>query len=111
MSKSISGIQGIASSFGYDLSGSETNVFNIPDIINSRKHPVILNERTLDNSFDIYNAYEYWYKPNIYSLITSMQNVYHTFRKDKKAYKAKQQIGIDSSDQFTYESVGKKICT
>ena len=80
-------------------------------IINSRKHPVILNERTLDNSFDIYNAYEYWYKPNIYSLISSTQNVYHTFRKDKKAYIAKQQIGIDSSDQFTYESVGKKICT
>ena len=79
-------------------------------IINSRKQPVILNERTLSNDFDIYNAFEYWYKPNIYSLIEAMQKVYHMYKKDKKAYEAKQKLGIDALSQFSYETIGKKIC-
>lgn len=80
-------------------------------VINSKKHPVILNERTLSNDFDIYNGYEYWYKPNIYSLIECMRNAYTLYKKDKKKLAEKQKIGIDSYEQFTYETVGKKICT
>jgi len=80
-------------------------------IINSKKHPVVLNERTLSNDFDIYNAHEYWYKPNVYSLIECMQNAYNLFKKDKKELAKKQKLGIESYEQFTYETVGKKICT
>lgn len=80
-------------------------------LINSRKHPVILKERTLSNDFDIYNANEYWYHPSIYSLIESMQKTYHMFKKDRQAYELKKELGINSLDRFTYESVGKKICT
>ncbi len=80
-------------------------------IINSKKHPVMLKERTLSNEFDIYNAHEYWFQPNIYSLIEAMRNVYTMSKKDKKKYEQKKQIGIDSYEQFTYETVGKKICT
>ena len=80
-------------------------------VINSKKHPVLLKERTLSNDFDIYNAHEYWFKPSIYSLIESMQNVYMLSKKDKKKYQEKRQIGIDAYEQFTYETIGKKICT
>lgn len=79
-------------------------------LINSRKHPVMLSERTLSNEFDIYNANEYWYKPSIYSLIEAMQKVYLMSRKDKKQYETKKEIGINSAGQFTYETIGKKIC-
>jgi glycosyltransferase involved in cell wall biosynthesis len=79
-------------------------------VVNSRKQPVILEERTLSNDFDIYNAYEYWYKPNIYSLIESMQKIYQMSKKDKETYKAKQQNGINSIQQFSYETIGQKIC-
>lgn len=80
-------------------------------IINSRKEPVIINNRTLTKDFDIYNANEYWYRPNIYSLMESMKKVYHMHKKSKQEYKYKQQIGIESLEQFSYETIGKKICT
>lgn len=79
-------------------------------VINSHKEPVLLKQRTLSNTFDIYNANEYWYKPNIYSLIEHMQKVYLMSKNDKKTYESKREIGISSIDQFSYETVGKKIC-
>ena len=39
-----------------------------------------------------------------------MQKVYAMYKKDKQAYAKKQQLGIDSIDQFSYENIGKKIC-
>lgn len=78
-------------------------------VIRSKKTPVIA-ERKLADDFDIYNAYEHWYKPDIYHLIESMQKVYNMHKKDKQAYKKKQQLGIDCADQFSHENIGKKIC-
>lgn len=80
-------------------------------VINSRKEPVILNERTLSNDFDIYNAYEYWYRPNVFSLIDCMKKAYHMYKNDKQEYVRKQQIGMDSYEQFSYNTIGKRICT
>jgi glycosyltransferase involved in cell wall biosynthesis len=79
-------------------------------LINSHKQPVMLKQRTLSNDFDIYNAYEYWYKPNVYSLIENMQKIYTMYKNDRKAYEAKREIGISSINQFSYETIGKKIC-
>lgn len=79
-------------------------------IVNSKKHPVIVNNRPLSDQFDIYTANEYWYKPNIYSLIEQMKKVYETYKKDRKAYQKKAEKGRSSAQQFSYETIGNKIC-
>lgn len=79
-------------------------------IISSKKSPVIVDTRTLSNDFDIYNANEYWFQPNIYSLIECMQKAYSLSKKEKDKYKEKQSIGINSKNQFSYEQIGKNIC-
>ena len=79
-------------------------------VINSKKCPVVINQRTLSNDFDIYTANEHWYKPNIYNMIECMQKVYDLYKKDRKSYEEKKQMGINSIDQFSYENIGKKIC-
>ena len=79
-------------------------------IVNSKKHPVIVNNRPLSDQFDIYTANEYWYKPNIYSLIDQMKKVYETYKKDRKAYQKKAEKGRSSAQQFSYETIGNKIC-
>lgn len=80
-------------------------------VVNSKKTPVIIEERTLSNDFDIYNANEHWYKPNVYHLAECMQKVYTMYKKNRKEYEQKRQIGIESIDQFSYENIGKKICS
>jgi hypothetical protein len=79
-------------------------------VVNSHRTPVMVNERTLSNDFDIYNAYEYWYQPNIYSLIEQMRSAYNMSRKDKEAMLKKQTLGIDAVDSFSYSNIGNKIC-
>lgn len=79
-------------------------------IVNSHKTPVVTAERTLSNDFDIYNAYEYWYQPNIYSLIEQMRNVYEMSRKDKDALINKRNLGINAIEAFSYQNIGNKIC-
>lgn len=79
-------------------------------IINSHKTPVVSSERTLSNDFDIYNAYEHWYQPNIYSLIEQMRKVYTMHRKDKEALNKKKHLGKDSIERFSYDQIGKNIC-
>ena len=79
-------------------------------LIKSQKTPVLVSEKTLSNEFDIYNANEYWYQPNIYSLIEHMQNVYTMYRKNKDKLIQKRQLGINMLDTFSYENIGKKIC-
>ena len=62
MHKSFNGIQGIASSFGYDFAGSETDIFNIPDIINSRKLKKAIISRKWNTDLYEYpiDLIEYW---------------------------------------------------
>lgn len=79
-------------------------------VIHSHKHPVIVNERTLSNDFDIYTANEHWYQPNIYSIVESMQKAYALYKTDKKALKIKQELGMSMIDTFSYTSIGHKIC-
>ena len=79
-------------------------------IISSQKTPVITGQRTLANSFDIYNANSYWYRPNVYVLVDHMKQVFEMSKKDKKTLEEKRQLGRDSIDQFSYENIGKKLC-
>lgn len=79
-------------------------------IVQSHRTPVILNQRTLSNDFDMQNANEYWYKINIYDLIEKMRSVYAMHKQDRKNYENKQQLGINSIEQFSYSSIGNKLC-
>jgi glycosyltransferase involved in cell wall biosynthesis len=79
-------------------------------VISSQKTPVISAQRTLANSFDIYNANSYWYRPNIYVMIDHMRTVYEMSKKERKTLEEKRQIGRESMDQFSYQTIGKKIC-
>jgi glycosyltransferase involved in cell wall biosynthesis len=79
-------------------------------LINSRKHPVILNQPNLSADYDIYNASEYWYQPSVTHLIECMQKAYKMYRSNRPEYEKKKQIGIDSIEQFSYTTIGKKIC-
>lgn len=79
-------------------------------IISSQKTPVITGSRTLSEAFDIYNANSYWYRPNVYVLRDHMMQVFEMSKKDKKTLEEKRQLGRDSMDQFSYETIGKKIC-
>lgn len=79
-------------------------------IVNSKKHPVVVNNKPLSDQFDIYTANEYWYKPNIYSLIEQMKKAYETYKKDRKEYQKKAKKGQSSVQQFSYETIGNKIC-
>lgn len=79
-------------------------------IVNSHKTPVVTAERTLSNDFDIYNAYEYWYQPNIYSLIEQMRNVYEMSRKTKDILTNKRNLGINTIETFSYQNIGSTIC-
>ena len=80
-------------------------------IISSQKTPVVTSQRTLADSFDIYNANSYWYRPNIYVLVDHMRQVYEMNKKDRKTLEEKRQLGKESMDQFSYETIGKKLCS
>lgn len=80
-------------------------------VVQSKKTPVVVSQSTLSPAFDMYNAYEHWYQPNVYRLSEAMQNVYNMYKKNKKEYLSKQELGINSIDQFSYENIGKKICS
>jgi len=79
-------------------------------LINSQKCPVAISDNPLYDQLDLYTAHEYWYKPNIYSLIEQMKKVYETYKKDRKAYQQKAQLGQSMAQQFSYETIGSKIC-
>jgi glycosyltransferase involved in cell wall biosynthesis len=79
-------------------------------IVQSHRTPVLLNQRTLSNDFDMQNANEYWYKISIYDLIEKMRLAYTMYKQDRKAFESKQQTGIDSIEQFSYSSIGNKLC-
>ena len=79
-------------------------------IVQSHRTPVLLNQRTLSNDFDMQNANEYWYRISIYDLIEKMRSVYSMHKQDRKVFENKQQLGIDSIEQFSYSSIGNKLC-
>jgi glycosyltransferase involved in cell wall biosynthesis len=79
-------------------------------VVQSHRTPVILDKKILPDDFDIYNANEYWYQINIYDLIEKMRAVYSAYKTSKKDLEQKRSLGLESIDQFSYETIGKKLC-
>lgn len=80
-------------------------------VVKSHRTPVFIDNRPLSKDFDIYTSNEYWYKIDIYDLISKMQNVYRLHKENKKDLENKREIGRNSMDRFSYENIGKKLCT
>ncbi len=59
----LSQLQGLASSFGYDLGGTESNL-NIPDVVNSNriKLAIIYHDWYFNEPADTMSLLEYWHK-------------------------------------------------
>jgi sialic acid synthase SpsE len=79
-------------------------------IVNSHKTPVVIDQRTLSKDFDIYNANEFWYKINLYDLIEKMKTVYQMHKENRKKLEEKRAVGLSSTEQFSYTTIGKKLC-
>jgi glycosyltransferase involved in cell wall biosynthesis len=83
---------------------------NNGSIIKSYRTPVVMNNRNLFSEFDIYNANEYWYKVNIYDLIDNMRSAYSMYKTDRKKWQQKKDLGKQSIDEFSYKTIGDKLC-
>ena len=59
---SFAGLDGIASTLGFNLSGGETNTFNFPDIVNSRRLKKDIISKEWDTDIYTYpvNLIKYW---------------------------------------------------
>lgn len=79
-------------------------------LVGSHKYPVILEQNPIAGNSDYYNANQYWYKVDIYDLISKMQQAYTMFKKDKQSWEQKSKIGMSSVDMFRYDHIGKKLC-
>jgi len=79
-------------------------------VVQSHRTPVVLEKKFLTDDFDIYNANEYWYQINIYDLVEKMRAAYSLYKTNKKELEQKKELGLQSIDQFSYETIGKKLC-
>ena len=79
-------------------------------LVNSYKTPVYLENRPLTTDFDFYNSYQYWYKIDIYDLIDKLKNVYSLYQKNKTQIADKAEIGKLNMDNFSYSTIGSKLC-
>jgi len=79
-------------------------------VVQSHRTPVLLNQRTLSEEYDIYNANEYWYRINMYDLIEKMRSVYLMNKNEKKKLEEKRLLGINNIDQFSYQHIGDNLC-
>jgi hypothetical protein len=79
-------------------------------VIKSEKSPVILKNKPLHGEYDIFTADEYWYNPSLSGLIDAMKRAYSLFKNDRQAYNDKKSLGEDILKNYTYETVGKKLC-
>jgi len=75
---SFAGLDGIASTLGFNLSGSEANTFNFPDIVNSRKLKKAITSKRWNSELYSYpiNLVKYWKldSPGLLSSIFSSGN-------------------------------------
>ena len=58
----------------------------------------------------MYTADEYWYQINIYDLIDNMKSAYSMYKTDRKKWQQKKEIGKQQIEQFSYQTIGKKLC-
>jgi hypothetical protein len=79
-------------------------------LVNSHKTPVIMPYHPIAGNTDYYNANQHWYKIDIYDLIKQMQKAYSLYKKDKKAWDEKSNLGISQKESFSYSTIGKKLC-
>jgi glycosyltransferase involved in cell wall biosynthesis len=79
-------------------------------LVNSHKTPVIMPHHPIAGNTDYYNANQHWYKIDIYDLIKQMQKAYGLYKKDKKAWDEKSNLGISQKESFSYSTIGKKLC-
>lgn len=79
-------------------------------LVNSHKTPVILDNRPLSKEFDFYNAYQYWYKIDIYDLIEKLKSAYSLYQNNKQEWTKKSNDGKTSIDKFSYSSIGSLLC-
>lgn len=79
-------------------------------LVKSYKTPIVLDVHPIAGNTDYYNANQYWYQIDVYDLIDKMQQAFYLYQKDRKAWEAKSQLGIQSKEQFSYENIGKKTC-
>jgi glycosyltransferase involved in cell wall biosynthesis len=79
-------------------------------VVKSHKTPVIVDNRPLTTDFDIYNANEYWYQIDMYDLIAKMRNVYQMHKENRKELDNKRLLGKNSINDFSYASIGQKLC-
>lgn len=78
-------------------------------IIKSEKTPVIMHPRPLPSDYDLYNSDEFWYKPMIYSLIENMRSAFN-LSKNKPEYLAKQSVGRNNIQMYSYSAIGSQLC-
>ena len=79
-------------------------------LINSKKIPVLMNNRPLSSNYDFYHANKYWHEIDIYELIHTLKDIYHQHHKKEKYLSDKINTGISHLNNFSYESIGKKLC-
>jgi hypothetical protein len=77
-------------------------------ITKSVKSPLIMQNPPLMEEYDSYNSREFVYSPIILNLIENMQKIYTLYKADKKNYN--NQMRIDNLTDYSFESIGAKIC-
>lgn len=77
-------------------------------LIKSGKVPVLLNHKPLSDEYDFYNSNQSWYKIDVYDLVEKLRYVYKN--RDSEDLKTKSQNGQSSIDNFSYQSIGSKLC-
>ena len=78
-------------------------------IVKSEKTPVIMNPRPLPTDYDLFNSDEFWYKPMIYSLIENMRSAF-ALSKNRSEYLAKQSVGRNNIQMYSYNTIGSQLC-
>jgi hypothetical protein len=78
-------------------------------VIKSEKTPVIMHTRSLPVDYDLFNSDEFWHKPMIYSLIDNMRSAF-ALSKNKPEYSAKQSIGRNNIQKYSYSAIGSQLC-
>lgn len=76
--------------------------------IKSYATPVISQERTLSNDFDMYTAKETWYQIDINDLIDKLRYIFDM--KNSEDLKQKRESGKKTAHQFSYVNIGEKLC-
>jgi len=77
-------------------------------ITKSVKCPLIMPTPPLMEEYDSYNSSEFIYSPVVFNLIENMQKIYALYKTDKKNYNT--QMRIDTLSDYSFKSIGAKIC-